>query len=193
MIKIAVFASGNGSNALNLFQYFNQHPSITFVKIYCNNPKAGIIDKAKTHQIACRCFTKNEWNSGVITSELKNDKIDYIILAGFLWLVPSALINQFPNRIINIHPSLLPNYGGKGMYGMHVHQSIIKNKETESGITIHLVNEEYDKGKILYQAKVDLSMDETPESLASKIHFLEHKFFPVAVENYILEVNKKGP
>jgi len=193
VIKIAVFASGNGSNALNLFHYFQKHPRIQVVKIYCNNPEAGIISKAEKLEIPCRYFTKNEWLSGVINSELQMERTDYIVLAGFLWLVPSSLVNLFNNRIINIHPSLLPHYGGKGMYGMKVHKSVINNADTESGITIHLVNEEYDKGKILLQARVNINLDETPESLAAKIHELEYAHFPITVENYILEVNKKGP
>lgn len=193
MIKIAVFASGNGSNALNLFHYFQNHPQIQVVKIYCNNPAAGIISKAEKFAIPCRYFTKSEWLSGVINSELLLEKTDYIVLAGFLWLVPHSLVNLFSNRIINIHPSLLPHYGGKGMYGIKVHESVINNAETESGITIHLVNEEYDKGKILLQARVNISLDETPESLAKKIHELEYAHFPKTIENYILQFNKKGP
>lgn len=193
MIKIAVFASGNGSNALNLFQYFHNNPNIKVVKIYCNNPEAGIIAKSKEFNIPCRYFTKNDWLSGVVTSELKLEQTDFIVLAGFLWLVPTTLIENYNNRIINIHPSLLPHYGGKGMYGTKVHESVINNSETESGITIHLVNEEYDKGKILFQARVTIENGETPESLAAKIHTLEYTHFPKTVENYILEVNKKGP
>lgn len=192
MIKVAVFASGNGSNAINLFKYFRNHPYIHFDIIYCNNPNAGIIAKSKESDITCRIFTKAEWLSGSITSELISNKTDFIVLAGFIWLVPSDLVSSFPAKIINIHPALLPNYGGKGMYGMAVHQKIIANNEHESGITIHLVNEEYDKGNTLFQAKTKIEDKETPESLAAKIHELEYKYFPEVVEKYISEHKEKG-
>lgn len=192
MINIAVFASGNGSNAVNLYNHFQNHPSITITKIYCNNPVAGIVDKSRTLDIECIVFNKQEWISGKITSLLIENKTHFIVLAGFLWLVPLDIIQAFPDRIINIHPALLPNYGGKGMYGMKVHENVIADKQKESGITIHLVNEHYDKGEILFQKKVDINKQDTAESLASKIHNLEYEYFPKVVEKYITEHIEKG-
>lgn len=183
---MAVFASGNGSNALNFFSYFKNHKKIVFDRIYCNNPKAGIIQKAHDVGIDCRLFNREEWLNGNITAELKERNTDYIVLAGFLWLVPADLVQAFPNQIINIHPALLPLYGGKGMYGMRVHEQVVANAEKETGITIHLVNEEYDKGEPLFQKKFALEPGDTAESVAQKIHHLEYKYFPGVVEKYIL-------
>lgn len=193
MIRIAVFASGNGSNAINLYNYFKNHPEISFHKIYCNNPNAGIVAKAAELNIPLTLFSREEWNAESMPEDIKKDKIDYIILAGFLWLVPQKLIQYYPLHILNIYFSLLPKYGGKGMYGAKVHQAIIEHKEKESGISIHLVNEIYDKGTVLFQATTEVSETETAESLAQKIHALEHEHFPVVVEAYISECNKKGP
>ncbi|MFQ3579950.1 MAG: formyltransferase family protein, partial [Bacteroidales bacterium] len=128
---------------------------------------------------------KDFYNTDIVLKQLTTLKIDYIILAGFLWLIPSNLINTFENKIINIHPSLLPKYGGKGMYGDYVHKAVIENKETFSGITIHLVNEQYDQGQILFQAKTEVSPNDTPHSLAQRIHELEYKYFPEIIEKYI--------
>lgn len=187
MIKIAVFASGNGSNAVNLYNYFKNHKLINIASIYCNNSNAGIINKAKDLKIECRIFNKTEWTNGKLIEELKSTEINFIVLAGFLWLVPPDLILNYKNRIINIHPSLLPKYGGKGMYGENVHKAIIENNETISGITIHVVNELYDEGKIIFQIKINLNNGETPETLAERIHELEYKYFPQVIEKYILE------
>ena len=192
MINIAVFASGNGSNAVNLCKYFDNHPSIFINKIYCNNPKAGIIEKSKALKKECIIFNKKDWTYGEVTKSLKENKTDYIVLAGFLWLVPIDIIQGFPNRIINIHPALLPNYGGKGMYGMNVHEKVIADHQKESGISIHLVNEEYDKGKILFQSKVKISEHDNALTLASKIHDLEYVYFPVTVEKYIIDKTKEA-
>ena len=192
MINIAVFVSGNGSNAVNLCNYFNNRPSIIISKIYCNNPEAGIIAKSKSLKKECTIFNKKDWVSGEVAKSLKENNIDFIVLAGFLWLVPLDVILAFSSKIINIHPALLPNYGGKGMYGIKVHEKVISDHQKESGITIHLVNEEYDKGEILFQAKVNITEQETALTLASKIHDLEYLYFPKIVEKYIIEFNKKG-
>ena len=184
--RLGIFASGTGSNAININNYFRGHDQIEVVKIYCNNPSAGIIPNAAKEGIALQVFTKQELNSATLVDQLKADKIDYVILAGFLWLIPPHLIAAFPNRIINIHPALLPNYGGKGMYGMHVHEAVIANNEKESGITIHLVSEEYDKGAPLFQAKTRIESGDTPERLAKKIHALEYAHFPETIEHYVL-------
>lgn len=192
MIKVVIFASGNGSNAINLYNYFHNHPTISIDGIYCNNPKAGIIEKSKSLDIRCIVFGKENWLSGDIGQTLINNQIDFIVLAGFLWLVPKDIIKQFNNRIINIHPALLPNYGGKGMYGMNVHKKVIADKQNESGITIHLVNEEYDKGEILLQERVEILESDTADTLAAKIHQLEYDYFSETVENYIKDYTKKG-
>ncbi len=192
MINVAIFASGSGTNAVNLFNYFRNRHSITIDKIYCNNPNAGIIEKTKSIGIGCHLFNKESWGNGEILNILKKNKTDFIVLAGFLWLVPNDIILNYKNRIINIHPALLPKYGGHGMYGMKVHETVIANHETESGITIHLVNEEYDKGEILLQSKIAITQNETPSVLASKIHELEYKYLPETVEKYIIGFIEKG-
>ncbi len=188
-IKLGIFASGNGSNAINLNAYFREHESIEVTKVYCNNPMAGIITKAFSNNIPLHLFTKRQLNTGMVTDQLKKDGIDLVVLAGFLWLIPENLILAFQDRIVNVHPALLPRYGGKGMYGMNVHKAVIENQESESGITIHLVDEEYDHGGHLHQAKTLVSPEDTPESLAQKIHELEYEHFPKTVETYALGLN----
>lgn len=186
MIKLGIFASGSGTNAININKYFFENTDIEVTKVYCNNPVAGIITKAFSVDIATHVFTKRQLNNGSVLQQLQNDKIDVIILAGFLWLIPENLITGFPQRIINIHPALLPNYGGKGMYGMNVHKAVIENRDSESGITIHLVDEKYDTGDHLFQAKVDIDSTDNADSLAQKIHTLEYKHFPEVIEKYLL-------
>lgn len=185
-VRLGVFASGNGSNAINLHKYFSSHKDIELVKIYCNNPAAGIIKNSFSHDIPLHLFTRNQLKSGKLLKQLQRDAIDVIVLAGFLWLIPENLITAYNQRIINIHPSLLPNYGGKGMYGMHVHEAVISAGEQQSGITIHLVDEKFDHGSHLFQAQIKLADNETPESLAARIHELEYTHFPAVVENYVL-------
>jgi phosphoribosylglycinamide formyltransferase-1 len=190
VINIAVFASGNGSNAVNLYEYFEHHPSIKVKVIFCNNSKAGIIEKSNQLGIECVLFGRDHWLDGTVLKYLQDRHIDFVVLAGFLWLVPSDFINKFPDRIINIHPALLPSYGGKGMYGMNVHHQVIADKRKESGITIHLVNEAYDKGKILFQISVPIKKEDTAKDLANKIHLLEYENFPKEVEKYITSFGK---
>jgi len=186
MTRIAIFASGSGSNAENIIANFRNNDHISVEHIFCNRPDAYVIKRAKYLDIPCTIFDKVDlYQSNNILSALNNLNIDYVVLAGFLWLVPNNLVEQFPNRIINIHPALLPNYGGKGMYGMNVHKAIIENKETESGITIHFVNNKYDEGNIIFQAKCSLNDKDTPESLAEKIHKLEQKYFPAVIQQII--------
>jgi phosphoribosylglycinamide formyltransferase 1 len=185
MIRLGIFASGNGTNAINLNSYFADHESIQVSKIYCNNPVAGIITKAYSADIPTHVFTKRQLNNGSVLNQLTIDAIDVIILAGFLWLVPENLVLGYRNKIINIHPALLPKYGGKGMYGSNIHKKVLENKEAQSGITIHLVDEKYDTGDHLHQSAFDLTPDETLESLAQKIHGLEYKHFPAVVEQFV--------
>jgi len=183
MTNIAIFASGSGSNAENIALYFQHNEQITVKHLFCNNSNAYVIERSKKLNIPCTIFNKEEfYGSSKIIDSLKDKKIDYIVLAGFLWLIPKDLVNEFPNKIINIHPALLPNYGGKGMYGMNVHKAVINNQEKESGITIHIVNEKYDEGNILFQAKCSLDSTDTADSLAEKIHILEQDNFPQVIE-----------
>jgi phosphoribosylglycinamide formyltransferase 1 len=185
MKNIAIFASGSGSNAENIIRYFKNHPSVRIDSVWSNKNDAFVLERAKKLDVEARHFTKQEYSgSTVLLDELKTRKIDLIVLAGFLLLVPSVYVKTF--RIVNIHPALLPSYGGKGMYGDFVHQSVIASGEKESGITIHLVDEEYDKGKILVQAKCPVLPDDTTESLAARIHQLEYEYFPKTIESYLL-------
>ena len=187
MNKIAIFASGSGSNAENIIKYFGTKKTAIVTKVYCNKKGAGIFDRCKRLQKECVLFTKNElFSSDELLNQLKNEA-DYIILAGFLLKIPLRLINAFPNKIINIHPALLPKYGGKGMYGMHVHNAVKENMETETGITIHFVNENYDEGAIIFQAKTQLETSDSPEDIAQKIHKLEYANFPKVIESVIIK------
>ncbi len=185
MKKIAVFVSGSGSNAENIANYFQQK-EVELALIVSNNPKAYALERAKKLSIKSITIDRAEfYETNKIVEILQKHEIDLLILAGFLWLVPPRLISAFPNKIINIHPALLPQYGGKGMYGMHVHRAVVKNKETETGITIHWVNEKYDDGAILFQAKCSLTGTDTPEDIAHKIHKLEFEHYPKIIETIL--------
>lgn len=185
MKKIVLFASGSGSNAENIFNKID-HNSIHIEAIFCNNKNAGVIERASRLNIPLILFNKNDWNeSNLIDQELQKINPDLIVLAGFLWKVPERIIQLFPNKIINIHPSLLPKFGGKGMYGHHVHEAVIAAKEPKSGITIHYVNEHYDEGTYIFQAECQLSESDTPETLAAKIHELEFTHFPQIIQKII--------
>ena len=187
MIKIALFASGSGTNVENIYKYFNNSEKIKVVKVYCNKPNAGVLDRCRRLGLNHLVFTKEEfYESETVLNDLKNN-VDAIILAGFLWKVPSNLIEAFPSKIINIHPALLPTYGGKGMYGMSVHKAVKENNESKTGITIHLVNENYDEGAILYQATTLVKSDDSVEDIAHKVHLLEYEYFPKIVEKTLLK------
>ena len=180
--RIAIFASGNGSNAEAIINHLEDNDQVEVVAIYSNNPEAYVLERAKNHGIPAFVFNKAEFRSDVFLDQLIEASYDLIVLAGFMWLVPEKLVRAYPGHIINIHPALLPNYGGKGMYGHHVHEAVIKNRESESGITIHYVNENYDEGDIILQKSCEVKTDDTPDSLAQRIHELEHKFYPEVVE-----------
>lgn len=189
MPRLAIFASGSGSNAENIIRFFANSSQISITRIFCNNPSAGVIQRAEKLAVPVTVFSRDDfYNSSQVINQLIEDKTDVIILAGFLWLIPQNLIAQFKNKIINIHPALLPNYGGKGMYGAHVHKAVIANKEAKSGITIHLVDEIYDNGKTLFQATCDITPDDTAETLAQKIHTLEYEHFPKVVADFCKSV-----
>lgn len=183
MNKLAIFASGSGTNAENLIKTFKENKKIEISTIFSNNKNAYVIQRAINHNIKYHIFSRPDfYQSEKILETLKHEGITFIVLAGFLWLIPEYLIDAFPNRIINIHPALLPKYGGKGMYGMKVHEAVVSNKEKETGISIHYVNKDYDKGSIIFQAKCDVSPSDTPEDVAKKVHELEYLHFPRIVE-----------
>ena len=185
MKRISVFVSGNGTHLQRIAEYFSGNAEVEIVNVVCNNPKAYAIERAKNLGIPLRMITKQEFNSPEFTEEMKGLDLDLIVLAGFLWKIPSSLIQAYPKKIVNIHPALLPKYGGKGFYGEHVHEAVVAAKEAFSGITIHYVNEVYDSGEIILQARVALDEKETPDSLAAKIHQLEQAYFPVAIEQVL--------
>lgn len=184
--RLAVFASGSGSNAQRLAEYFAGSGIADVAAIYCNNPDAYVLERASLLGIPATLFNRETLYAGSsVLEDLKSREIDWIILAGFLWLVPDYLIKEYPQRIINIHPALLPSYGGKGMYGMKVHEAVIAAGEKQSGITIHHVNELYDEGNIIFQATCQVLPDDTPEMLAAKIHELEYEHFPKVIHKLI--------
>lgn len=185
--KIILFASGAGSNAQQIINYFKENKKINVVLIVCNNPNAGVLQIASKEKIPVLLIQKDEFFKTGYLEKIKNYHPDLIVLAGFLWMIPEKLINNFKGKIINIHPALLPAYGGKGMYGSAVHNAVINAKEKESGITIHYVDDKYDHGEIIFQAKCFLDEDETTETLAQKIHKLEHQYFPLTIENLLKE------
>jgi len=182
--KIAIFASGSGSNAQNIIEYFSEKKTVIVDSLWSNKSDAFALERARKFKVETFIFNREEFeNSNVIFNKLKERDVDLIVLAGFLWLVPFHLIQNF--QIINIHPALLPNYGGKGMYGMKVHKAVVNNKEVESGISIHFVNEKYDKGELIFQAKCRVLPNDSAEDVANKIHELEQKHFPEVIENVL--------
>jgi len=184
--RIAIFASGSGSNAVKMLEFFKNSNQIEVGLLLTNNKDAGVLEKTKD-TVEQVIITNEEAKDGdYLKSIMHNHNIDYIVLAGYLRKIPDSLIQAFPKEIINIHPALLPKYGGKGMYGMNVHKAVHDNKEKETGITIHLVNEEYDKGKVLAQYKIRVSPDDTPEEIQKKVLKIEHEYFSQVVESYIL-------
>ena len=184
-IHVAIFASGAGSNARKIIEYFENQYVIKVSLIVCNVPTAGVLEIAKEKGIPTLLINKTEFAYGGYVESLKNADIDFIVLAGFLWKVPEVLINAFPKAIVNIHPALLPNYGGKGMYGSRVHEAVIAAGESKSGITIHWVDANYDEGDIIFQAECTISSGDTPEVLAQKIHALEHQHFAPVIEKLL--------
>lgn len=185
MKKILLFASGNGSNVENIILHFNKSTTIQVVGVFCNNSNAKVIEKAQKNKIPTFIFNKTELYDGTILYKINQIHPDLIVLAGFLLQFPFAIITQYPYKIINIHPALLPKYGGKGMYGKHVHQAVLESKEKETGITIHYVNEQYDEGEFIFQKSVTIEDCQTADEIANKIHFLECQYFPEIIENLI--------
>ncbi|MBI2270060.1 MAG: phosphoribosylglycinamide formyltransferase [Bacteroidetes bacterium] len=186
MKNIAVFASGEGTNAQQLINHFRSSDLARVALIVTNNPKAHVIERAKASHIPHLLIDKKTFSETTfLPGELKKYNIDLIALAGFLWLIPAYLNKVFHNKIVNIHPALLPKYGGKGMYGANVHKAVIAGNEKESGITIHYVNENYDEGEIILQVKCDVTQTDTPETLAAKIHKLEHEYYAKTIEKLL--------
>jgi phosphoribosylglycinamide formyltransferase 1 len=186
--KIAIFASGNGSNADAIIQYFQNDENIKVALVVCNNPNAGVTEVAKRFNVPLQIISNDALaHPEVIIEQLENFKINWIVLAGFLKKIPDDIIHQFHNRIINIHPALLPKFGGKGMYGNKVHEAVLLNSEKETGITIHLVNEHYDEGQIIFQEKVTVEENDTVETVRDKVRKLEHEYFPKVIESTIKE------
>lgn len=186
MKHIAVFASGSGTNAENIIRYFFESKIAQVSLVLSENMDAFVLKRAEKMGVPTIVFNLDELKSGVVTAKLIEHNIDFIVLAGFLKLIPINLLSSFPKRIVNIHPALLPKYGGKGMYGMKVHKAVIEAGELESGISIHLVNENYDEGNILFQAKCPVIPCDEPETLAERVHSLEYEYFPPVIERFIL-------
>ena len=185
-IRLAILGSGNGTNAQQISEYFADRNDVEVVCIIYNVRDAYIAERAKKLGIEARYFGRKDfYENGSVLQYLREKKADWVILAGFLWLVPEDMLAAYPDRIINIHPALLPKYGGKGMYGHHVHEAVVAAHEPESGITIHIVDNHYDRGTTLFQARCTVDADETPDSLAAKIHLLEKEHFPRVIDETI--------
>jgi phosphoribosylglycinamide formyltransferase-1 len=184
--RIAIFASGSGTNTENIIRYFRANGKATVELVLCNNPNAGVIEKAENLNLPCILFNRHDfYETDRIELLLVEKNIDLVVLAGFLWLLPEKLIKQFAGRIINIHPALLPKYGGKGFYGRKVHEAVLQAGEKKSGITIHYVNDKFDEGEIIAQFTCDLNQDDTVETIASKIYALEYEHYPKVIEQLL--------
>ena len=186
MQRLVILASGSGSNAQKIIEYFIGHRQIIVVKVLANRSDAGVLERAHRLGVATAIFDKAQMNDGRLLSALLK-AADWLILAGFLWKIPSNILTAYQDRVINIHPSLLPRYGGKGMYGMYVHRAVYEAGDAYTGITIHLVNDAYDEGAIIFQEKVALSSEDHPEEISKKVQALEHRYFPLVIEQMVLK------
>lgn len=187
LIRLAVWASGQGTNAENLIRYFKSHPRIRVALVVCNKPEAPVLAKASSLKVPTMLVGKESWRQEQdILNQLRAFQIDAMVLAGFLWRIPEYLLQAYPNRIVNVHPSLLPEFGGKGMYGERVHQAVLESGRTESGITIHLVNDSYDEGTALATFRCPVKPNDTAHTLAERIHTLEQAHLPPIVEQWVL-------
>ncbi len=186
MKRIVIFASGSGTNAENLIKFFHNSDNASVIQVLTNNPHAKVLDRAKKLKVSALSFNKIAFSETEdVLNILKSSNPDLIILAGFLWKFPESILNVFPDKVINVHPALLPKYGGKGMYGMHVHKAVVDNNESETGITIHYVNEHYDEGAIIFQAKCKVNNNDSAADVAAKIHELEMEYFPKVVNDLL--------
>lgn len=187
MRNIAIFASGSGTNAENIAQYFANSENIKVSVVLSNKPGAGVHERVRKLGIPSCSFTKEEFADGApILRELAAHDVDFIVLAGFLSKVAAPILAAYPDRIVNIHPALLPKFGGKGMYGSHVHEAVVRSGERESGITIHYINERYDEGAVIFQAACPVAPDDTPDDVAGKVHALEYEYYPLVIERLLL-------
>lgn len=189
--RLAIFASGSGTNAEEIFRYFKNHPTIHPALLLSNNPEAYALKRADDHGIEAMTFNREEFSDGTVLAHLQRTKVTHLVLAGFLWLVPASLLKAYEGKVVNIHPALLPSFGGKGMYGMKVHQAVKESGAHETGITIHEVNERYDEGKIIFQAKCEVLPEDTPETIAKKVHSLEYAYFARVIESWIEDIPLK--
>jgi phosphoribosylglycinamide formyltransferase-1 len=185
MRKIVIFASGSGTNAENIIRHFKATKTAIVEAVFTNKADAQVIQRAEKYQVPSQVFSKNDLETGKVLQKINAIQPDLIVLAGFLLKFPESIVAAYPDKIINIHPALLPKYGGKGMYGMHVHQAVVENKEPKTGITIHYVNENYDEGNVIFQKEVAVLISDTPEVVAAKIHELEQDHFPAVIEKLI--------
>ena len=192
-VNISIWASGSGTNAENIILKFKNHPFIRIKMIVTNNPSAGVIQRAEKLKKTVHIIPKSVLYEKVhrVIELLKEEEIDLIVLAGFLLKVPKEIIQEYPNKIINVHPALLPKYGGKGFYGNHVHAAVLQNKEKETGITIHYANEEYDEGQIIMQSKCPVLETDTEETLAQRVHQLEYEFYPKVIEQIAEKIQQE--
>ena len=188
--KIILFASGNGTNAENICHFFERVPKVEIAGVYTNNSSAGVIQRLEPLGLQVEVFDRNAFQDGTLLSQIQCKQPTLIVLAGFLWKIGQDWVRAFPDIIVNIHPALLPKYGGKGMYGQHVHQAVKDNREMETGITIHYVNEAYDEGAIIFQKKVSLHPNDSTEDIAAKVHQLEYTHFPKVIHSLL---NKDAP
>jgi phosphoribosylglycinamide formyltransferase 1 len=184
--RIAIFASGSGTNAEAIMKYFQDHPLIKIELVLTNNSNALVLERARKFGVPTKVFNREEFASDEVVKWLREYGVTHIVLAGFLWLIPASLLKSYPDQIINIHPALLPKFGGKGMYGMKIHELIRSLNETETGITIHLINDKYDEGPILYQGRCEVASVDTPKDIANKVHQMEYANYPVVIEQWIL-------
>lgn len=188
--RLAIFASGSGTNAEEIFKYFQNHPSIEVVLLLSNNAQAFALQRAHNFGIDAKVFDRPQFReSTVVLDWLQQKKVTHVVLAGFLWLIPTYLIRAYPHHIINIHPALLPNHGGKGMYGMKVHEAVKLAGDIQTGITIHAVDDKYDEGEVIFQATCPVHTDDTPEQIADKVHQLEYQHYPAVIERWVLGKN----
>ncbi|MDX9846904.1 MAG: phosphoribosylglycinamide formyltransferase [Tenuifilaceae bacterium] len=185
MKRIAVFASGSGTNAENIYYHFLGTKTAKIALILTENPSAFVLERAKNLKIPSHVFTMAELRNGVVEELLSMESIDFIVLAGFLKLIPTPMVTRFKGRIVNVHPALLPMFGGKGMYGMNVHRAVVAAGEIETGITIHMVNEQYDEGDIVFQARCPVLPSDTAEGVANKVHALEYEYYPKIIESLL--------